>query len=119
MKRRLAEFGEFKKALRANTSVAYRVPTRDIFEKGLREQGLDRYPKGEEAMSEYKDFWQADLGRIIRDLETELSGGYPDWERVLLKADDLTALALAAFKSAQGSGDKKSGTLVKSYEGNT
>ncbi len=46
-------------------------------------------------MSEFRDFWQADLGRLIRDLEGELSARYPDWERVLLKADDLTALALA------------------------
>ena len=65
-------------------------------------------------MSEFKDFWQADLGRIVRDLEAELSAGYPDWERVLLKADDLTALALAALKSARNNREKKCKIPLKS-----
>ncbi|MDD4984938.1 MAG: hypothetical protein PHQ43_03975 [Dehalococcoidales bacterium] len=51
-------------------------------------------------VSESNDFWQADLGRIVGELDKELSTGYPDWERVLLKADDLTALALAAIKGS-------------------
>lgn len=42
--RLLAEFGEFKKVVRASTGIAYRVPTRDIIEKGLRGEDLDRYP---------------------------------------------------------------------------
>lgn len=65
-------------------------------------------------MSEFRDFWQADLERLIRDLEAELSAGYPDWERVLLKADDLTALALAALKGAKSNGEKKCRTPLKS-----
>ena len=47
-------------------------------------------------MGEFKDFYHADLGRIVRDLETELQE-YPDWERILRKADDLIALAIAAL----------------------
>jgi hypothetical protein len=38
------------------------------------------------------DFRHAELGRIIRDLEAELSKDQPDWELVLLKADDLISL---------------------------
>ncbi len=44
----IARFGEFKKVVRAPTGVAYKVPTRDILEKGIREQDLDRYPLWEE-----------------------------------------------------------------------
>lgn len=44
----VAQFGEFKKVVRARTNVAYKVPTREIFEKGIREQDLDRYPLWEE-----------------------------------------------------------------------
>jgi hypothetical protein len=54
-------------------------------------------------MSHYLDFYHADLGRIVRDLDTELNSYYPDWQRVLRKADDLTALALAALKAANQS----------------
>jgi len=43
-KRLLARFGEFKKVVRQSTGVAYKVPIRDIIEKGIREQDLDRYP---------------------------------------------------------------------------
>jgi len=46
--RLIAEFGEFKKVVRASTGVAYRVPTRDIIERGLREQDLDQYPLWED-----------------------------------------------------------------------
>lgn len=49
VKRLIAEFGEFKKVVRASTGVAYKVPTRDIIERGLREQDLDRYPLWEDA----------------------------------------------------------------------
>lgn len=38
------QFGEFKKVVRTSTGVVYKVPTRDIIEKGIREQDLDRYP---------------------------------------------------------------------------
>lgn len=38
------KFGKFKKVVRSSTGVAYRVPLREIAEKGLREQDLDRYP---------------------------------------------------------------------------
>jgi len=48
IKRLISEFGEFKKVVRMSTSIAYRVPTRDILEKGIREQELDQYPLWEE-----------------------------------------------------------------------
>ncbi len=41
----IARFGEFKKVVRMRTGVAYKVPTRDILVKGIREQDLDQYPK--------------------------------------------------------------------------
>lgn len=44
VRRLIAKFGEFKKVIRLSTGVAYRVPTRDIIESGLREQAIDRYP---------------------------------------------------------------------------
>ena len=40
----VAEFGEFKMVVRQATGIAYRVPTRDIIEFGLREVDLSRYP---------------------------------------------------------------------------
>ena len=40
----IAEFGEFKKVVRQSTGVAYKVPARDIFESGINERELDRYP---------------------------------------------------------------------------
>jgi hypothetical protein len=42
--RLVAEFGEFKKVVRTSTGVAYKIPTRDILECGIKEQDLDRYP---------------------------------------------------------------------------
>ncbi len=48
IRRLIAEFGEFKKVVRAATGVAYKVPTRDIIEKGIQEQELDQYPKWED-----------------------------------------------------------------------
>ena len=44
----IARFGEFKKVVRARTGVAYKVPVRDILEKGIGEQDLYRYPLWEE-----------------------------------------------------------------------
>lgn len=44
----IARFGEFKKVVRMCTGVAYKVTTREIIEKGIREQDLDRYPLWEE-----------------------------------------------------------------------
>jgi len=44
----IARFGEFKKVVRMRTGVAYKVPTREILEHGLREQDLDRYPLWED-----------------------------------------------------------------------
>jgi len=41
----IARFGEYKKVVRMRTGVAYKVPTRDILEKGIREQDLDWYPE--------------------------------------------------------------------------
>ncbi len=46
--RMIAEFGEFKKVVRITTGEAFKVPTRDIIEKGVREQDLDQYPRWEE-----------------------------------------------------------------------
>jgi len=40
----VAEFGEFKMVIRQATGIAYRVPTRDIIEFGLREVDLSQYP---------------------------------------------------------------------------
>lgn len=42
------QFGEFKKVVRQSTGVAYKVPTRDIIEFGLKEEELDQYPRWEE-----------------------------------------------------------------------
>ncbi|MBA7578256.1 hypothetical protein ES708_20118 [subsurface metagenome] len=47
--RLIARFGEFKKVVSQSTGVAYKVPIRDIIEKGIREQDLDQYPLWEEA----------------------------------------------------------------------
>jgi len=44
----IAEFGEFKQVVRLSTGKAYRVPTRDIIERGLKEQELDNYPLWDE-----------------------------------------------------------------------
>ena len=46
--RLIAEFGEFKKVVDSTTSIAYRVPTRDIIEKGIKWRDLNRYPLWEE-----------------------------------------------------------------------
>ncbi len=48
VKRLVARFGPFKRIVRVSTGVAYKVPTRDLIEKGLREQDLDQYPTWEE-----------------------------------------------------------------------
>jgi len=48
VRRWIAQFGEFKKVIRESTGIAYRVPTRDIIEPGIKEQELDRYPIWEE-----------------------------------------------------------------------
>lgn len=42
--RLIAQFGEFKMVVRASTGEAFKIPTRDIIEKGVREQELDQYP---------------------------------------------------------------------------
>ena len=41
-------YGDFKKVIRASTGEAFKVPTRDIIERGIREQELDKYPRWEE-----------------------------------------------------------------------
>jgi len=40
-----ARFGEFKEVVRSSTGEVFKVPTKDILEKGVREQDLDRYPR--------------------------------------------------------------------------
>ncbi|GAI63246.1 unnamed protein product [marine sediment metagenome] len=47
-RRHIAEFGEFKKVVNQTTGIAYRVPTRDIIEKGIKWRDLDQYPLWEE-----------------------------------------------------------------------
>lgn len=44
----VAKFGEFKKVVRVSTGEEFKVPTRDILERGIQEQDLDRYPRWEE-----------------------------------------------------------------------
>ena len=45
MIRRLIEkYGEFRMVVRMKTGETFKVPTRDILEKGVREQAIDRYP---------------------------------------------------------------------------
>ena len=46
------QFGEFKKVIRMTTGEAFKVPTRDIIERGLREKELDRYPLWKESDNE-------------------------------------------------------------------
>lgn len=43
VKRLIAEFGEYKKVVRASTGIAYKVPTKHIIECGLNERDLDQY----------------------------------------------------------------------------
>lgn len=43
--RLITKIGEFKIVVRTSTGEAFKVPTRAIIEKGIREQELDRYPK--------------------------------------------------------------------------
>jgi len=42
------EFGEFKKVVDVKTGIAYKVPTRDILEKGLKYEDLKKYPRWSE-----------------------------------------------------------------------
>jgi predicted nucleic acid-binding Zn ribbon protein len=37
-------FGKYKKVIDINTMIAYKVPTIDIIEKGLRHSDLPKYP---------------------------------------------------------------------------
>ncbi len=40
----IERYGEFKKVVRATTGVVYKIPVKDIIEKGIKEQDLDKYP---------------------------------------------------------------------------
>jgi len=44
-KKLVAMFGEFKRVVDAETGKTYRVPTKDILEKGLRHEDLVKYPE--------------------------------------------------------------------------
>ena len=44
----IASFGQFKKVTRMTTGQTFKVPIRDIIERGVREQDLDKYPLWEE-----------------------------------------------------------------------
>jgi len=57
------------------------------------------------------DFRHAELARIIRELEAELSEDQPDWDLVLIKADDLISLALLAINSTTICEKEKRGNL--------
>lgn len=48
VRRLIEKYGEFKLVVRASTGEAFKVPTRDIIEKGIQEQELDQYPKWED-----------------------------------------------------------------------
>lgn len=48
VKKLVKKFGEFKKIVDAETGKAYRVPTADIVEHGLRHQDLKKYPMWED-----------------------------------------------------------------------
>ena len=54
VRRLIAEFGEFKKVVDQTTGTAYRVPTRDIIEKGVKWRDLDRYPRWETGASNWE-----------------------------------------------------------------
>ncbi|MDH5440036.1 MAG: hypothetical protein OEZ48_08520 [Candidatus Bathyarchaeota archaeon] len=41
----MKEFGEFKKIVDVETGTAYKVPTREVLERGLRWEDLKKYPK--------------------------------------------------------------------------
>ncbi len=49
IRRVIEQFGEFRKVVRMTTGEAFKVPTRDIIEKGIQEQDLDQYPKWEDS----------------------------------------------------------------------
>lgn len=53
----ISEFGEYKKVIHQSTGVAYRVPTRDIIERGIQGRELDRYPRWEDTCH-YCQWWQ-------------------------------------------------------------
>lgn len=40
----ISENGLFKKVIDQNTNIAYKVPTRTIIEKGLKQEDLKNYP---------------------------------------------------------------------------
>ena len=44
LKEMIKEFGEYKQVIDAKSGVAYKVPTKDIITKGLKQQDLDKYP---------------------------------------------------------------------------
>ncbi len=48
LNRLITELGEYKKVVDAASGVAYKVPTKDIITKGLKQQELDKYPVWEE-----------------------------------------------------------------------
>lgn len=48
VRRVISQFGQFKKVIRQSTGIAYKVPTRDILEKGIKEAEMDQYSLWEE-----------------------------------------------------------------------
>lgn len=48
------KFGIAKKVIDATTGIAYKVPTRDIIERGLAQQDLAKYPFWEEKEEKVK-----------------------------------------------------------------
>ena len=52
VRRLIAESGEFKEVVDQTTGIAYRVPTREIIEKGIKWRDLNRYPRWGEGAKE-------------------------------------------------------------------
>jgi len=52
VERLIREFGEYKKVVDAETGKVYKVPVRDIIEKGLRYRDLIKYPLWEDQFEE-------------------------------------------------------------------
>ncbi len=88
----LGDSGEFAKVIRLSTGVAYKVPTEDIIEKGLREGNLDQYPLWEETKTDSNIFRQAK--QLLRDkpvLEMDAE------EREVIKIVTMSLLLLRHF----------------------
>lgn len=71
VRRLVVEFGEFKKVIRLSTGVAYKVPTRDIIEKGFRGEELDQYPRWEEPTNIFRQAKQLLQDKPVLEMNEE------------------------------------------------